>query len=132
MPSNSRNISKKSARRNIVQQPWGAPLSQHDLDLLHKLITSPRPINTVDIPEITTNTFTNKSGIAALFKPYKQQITLRLDSDIIAWARKSGSGYQSRINAALRQVMSTEAKAETKHKPVASLTQANTAAKRIK
>ena len=58
-----------------------------------------------DIPETKVNSFQNRSGTAHLFKPYKQQITLRIDSDVIAWAKQNGAGYQSRINAALRKAM---------------------------
>jgi uncharacterized protein (DUF4415 family) len=70
-------------------------------------------INLKDIPAVKVNTFENKSGIhdSGLFKPYKQQITLRIDSDIIAWARRGGEGYQSRMNAALRKVMMEDLKA---------------------
>jgi uncharacterized protein (DUF4415 family) len=66
-----------------------------------------------DIPETKSNTFENKSGVRAsgLFRPYKQQITLRIDSDVIAWARRDGDGYQSRINAALRKAMLADLKA---------------------
>lgn len=34
----------------------------------------------------------------------KQQVTLRLDADLIAHFRASGRGWQTRLNAALRQV----------------------------
>ncbi len=33
----------------------------------------------------------------------KQQVSLRLDKDVIAHFRESGPGWQSRINAALRR-----------------------------
>jgi uncharacterized protein (DUF4415 family) len=91
-----------------VQQKWGERLSQHDLDLPKKLLAgSERKINLKDIPEIKENTFANHSGIldSGLFKPYKQQITLRIDGDVIAWAKRDGAGYQSRINAVLRKAM---------------------------
>lgn len=32
----------------------------------------------------------------------KESITLRLDPDVVAWFRKSGRGYQTRMNAVLR------------------------------
>ena len=35
----------------------------------------------------------------------KQQITLRLDADVLAFFRSTGRRYQSRINAALRAYM---------------------------
>jgi uncharacterized protein (DUF4415 family) len=39
------------------------------------------------------------------YRPVKQQLTLRLDADIIAWFKsraREGEGYQTSINAALR------------------------------
>ena len=41
-----------------------------------------------------------------LYRPVKQQITRRLDADIIAWFRanaRDGRGYQTDINGALRE-----------------------------
>jgi uncharacterized protein (DUF4415 family) len=46
--------------------------------------------------------------IADLYKPVKKPITLRLDADVIAWFKKDGRRYQTRINAALRKVMERE------------------------
>ena len=34
--------------------------------------------------------------------PVKQQVTLRLDPDVVAKFRNTGAGWQARINAALR------------------------------
>ena len=39
----------------------------------------------------------------AFFRPIKKPLSLRLDADIIEWFRRGGEGYQSRINAALRE-----------------------------
>ena len=40
------------------------------------------------------------------YKPLKKQITVRIDTDILAWLRKEGAeGYQSRMNALLRDAM---------------------------
>lgn len=36
------------------------------------------------------------------YRPIKQQLTLRLDADLIDWFKKNGTGYQTRINTALR------------------------------
>ena len=46
-----------------------------------------------------------------LYKPLKKPVTLRLDADVIAWFKKSGRGYQTRINRALRKTMEDETKA---------------------
>ncbi len=34
--------------------------------------------------------------------PRKQDIHIRIDADVLAWFRKSGRGYQTRINNVLR------------------------------
>ena len=44
-----------------------------------------------------------KRGV--FFRPMKQQLTLRLDADVVAWFKDHaprGKGYQSDINSALR------------------------------
>lgn len=42
----------------------------------------------------------------AVFDPgRKQQVTLRLDLNVLAFFREQGPGYQRRINAVLRQYM---------------------------
>lgn len=41
----------------------------------------------------------------------KQQITLRLDADVIEFFRATGRRYQSRINAALREYINAQKKA---------------------
>jgi uncharacterized protein (DUF4415 family) len=37
--------------------------------------------------------------------PKKTQLTMRLDQDIVSWFQAQGAGYQTRINAVLRQYM---------------------------
>ena len=41
----------------------------------------------------------------------KKQITVRLDADVLEFFRKTGTRYQSRINAALREYMKAHDKA---------------------
>ena len=43
--------------------------------------------------------------LEGLYKPIKKPVTLRLDADVLAWFQRQGSGYQTRINRALRKVM---------------------------
>ena len=43
--------------------------------------------------------------IAEMYKPIKKPVTLRLDADVLAWFKKAGRGYQTRINKALRSLM---------------------------
>jgi uncharacterized protein (DUF4415 family) len=48
--------------------------------------------------------------VGVLYRPIKKPVTLRLDADVIAWFKKSGRGYQTRINRALRAMMKEETK----------------------
>ncbi len=42
------------------------------------------------------------------YRPLKKPVTLRLDADVLAWFKKDGRRYQTRINQALRAVMERE------------------------
>ncbi|MEM9292785.1 MAG: BrnA antitoxin family protein [Acidobacteriota bacterium] len=53
-----------------------------------------------DIPELDDEFFRTAKVVVP---PGKQQITLRLDSDVLRWFRGQGKGYQTRINAVLRR-----------------------------
>jgi uncharacterized protein (DUF4415 family) len=48
------------------------------------------------------------------YRPRKTPITLRVDVDVLAWFKKGGRRYQTRINQALRAVMEREMKAAGK------------------
>lgn len=37
------------------------------------------------------------------YKPVKQQLTLRLDADVVDWFKRQGAGYQTEINNVLRR-----------------------------
>lgn len=59
-----------------------------------------------DSPEITPEMFATavvKRGLE--LRPTKEQVTLRIDSDVLAWFRQQGRGYQTNINALLRAYM---------------------------
>ncbi len=57
-------------------------------------------IDTSDIPE-QLDWKGAKRG--AFYKPVKQQLTLRIDADVVDWFKQQGDGYQSKMNAALRE-----------------------------
>lgn len=48
------------------------------------------------------------------FVPGKQLVTIRLDTDVVEWLKRSGKGYQTRINKILRTVMESQSRAEKK------------------
>ncbi len=39
------------------------------------------------------------------YKPTKASTTVRVDSDVLAWLKSQGKGYQTRMNAILREAM---------------------------
>ncbi len=56
-----------------------------------------------DIPETTAEEFAKAAVRMGIRGPLlKEQITLRLDADVLAWFRARGKGYQTQINALLR------------------------------
>ena len=62
-------------------------------------------IDTSDIPEIKD---WSRAEIGKFYRPIKKPVTIRLDADVLAWLKSQGSGYQSRLNAILRQAMNKE------------------------
>src|SRR6185312_4239019 len=68
-----------------------------------------------DIPELTED-FWQNAVKGRFYRPLKEQVTVRLDSDILAWLKKKGAGYQTRMNALLRSAMLAEtSKPRTRH-----------------
>ena len=68
-------------------------------------------IDTSDAPQLLDWSGA-KRGL--FYRPVKQQLTLRLDADVVAWFKsqttsKSNEGYQTRINRALREYVQGQA-----------------------
>lgn len=60
-------------------------------------------IDTSDLPEILDWSGARRG---LLYRPVKQQITLRLDADVVAWFKANApgdGGYQAEINRVLRE-----------------------------
>ena len=62
-------------------------------------------IDLSDSPEVTD---WSEAMRGKFYRPVKQLMSVRLDADLIAWFKSSGSGYQTRINAALREFVSRQ------------------------
>lgn len=66
-----------------------------------------------DIPKLGPDFFAN----AILWPGTKNQLTLRVDSDVLAFFKKSGRGYQTRMNNVLRmEMLRVKASAGTRRK----------------
>jgi uncharacterized protein (DUF4415 family) len=60
-------------------------------------------IDLSDIPEVRDWSGARRG---LFYRPIKQQLTLRLDADVVAWFKahaQDGRGYQTAINRALRE-----------------------------
>lgn len=81
------------------------PLTEAQKADLKRLAALPdAEIDTSDIPELTDAQL-GEMKRPEHFRPVKKQITARLDADVLAWLKAGGKGYQSRMNAILRQAM---------------------------
>jgi len=57
-----------------------------------------------DLPSLSDD-FWKNAVLGRFYKPTKTSTTVRIDSDVLAWLKAQGKGYQSRINAILRREM---------------------------
>ena len=87
-------MKKRSEKALALELKQLADLSETDIDLS-------------DIPERT-----DWSGavVGKFFRPVKQQVTLRLDADVLAWFKSRGGKYQTEINRALREHVAKRAR----------------------
>ena len=60
-----------------------------------------------DIPPLN-ETFWLNAIRNPFYKPTKTHASVRLDSDVLAWLKSQGKGYQTRMNAILREAMIRE------------------------
>lgn len=63
------------------------------------------PIDYSEIPPLGEEFFTKA---AEAWPPPKEQLTIRLDADVLNWLRANGRGYQTRINRILRTAMESQ------------------------
>ena len=92
---------KKLVRATLADNPL-TPASKRKLAALAKRPDS--EIDFTDIPPISEELWQNAIR-NPYFRPVKQQLTVRLDADLIAWLRQDGKGYQTRLNRLVREAM---------------------------
>ena len=64
-------------------------------------------IDTSDIPPLP-EAFWQTAVRNPFYRPIKQQLTVRLEVDVLTWLRSAGRGYQTKLNAILREAMVRE------------------------
>lgn len=104
------------------------PMSAHNIVKYKLNIKNPKPVRVAqrkrlaavaampdaaidysDIPRHSGKVLWTRPG-ALVPAENKQQVTLRLDADVLSFFKATGKRYQSRINAALREYVSAHAK----------------------
>ncbi|MDR1216059.1 MAG: BrnA antitoxin family protein [Treponema sp.] len=60
-----------------------------------------------DCPSLTEEQMAQfkPSHLRSVYKPIKKAVNVRIDVDILEWLKSDGGGYQTRMNAVLREAM---------------------------
>jgi len=79
---------------------------------------SEEEIDTSDMPALSAKQLARfvpaKLMNRQIYRPAKVPIKMKYDSDVLEWFKSFGKGYQTRINAALREYMSVHCLREPK------------------
>lgn len=59
-------------------------------------------IDLTDAPEVRD---WRGAVVGRFYRPIKKPVTIRVDADVLAWLKREGQGYQTRINKLLREAM---------------------------
>lgn len=59
-------------------------------------------IDLTDAPEVRE---WRGAVVGKFYRPIKKPVTIRVDADVLAWLKREGQGYQTRINMLLREAM---------------------------
>ncbi|MBZ5616434.1 MAG: BrnA antitoxin family protein [Acidobacteriia bacterium] len=101
---------RKATKNRKVKRVSGLSLTSKQKSELAALAALPDDrIDTSDIPELPPGAW--KDAVRGRFyRPVKQAVSMRLDADVVAWLKKRGKGYQTRVNSILRQTMLANSK----------------------
>ena len=83
------------------------PLDEERIKKLKKL--KDKDIDTADMPALTQEQLAKfvpaKLLNRSLYRPVKIPVKINYDADVLEWFRSFGKGYQTKMNAALREYM---------------------------
>jgi uncharacterized protein (DUF4415 family) len=97
-------MSKKFVKRAVDLANLPSLTKRRKADLAALAARPDSEIDFSDIPPLSDD-FWKNAVRGKYYKPTKTSTTVRIDSDVLAWLRAQGKGYQSRINAILRRKM---------------------------
>jgi uncharacterized protein (DUF4415 family) len=105
---------KKSAlspreKRLTASALFTSPMGKRERAELQRLaVMADSAINYSDAPAMKG--VPPKIHVGQFYRPRKQQISLRVDADVLAWFRSRGKKYQPYMNAVLRREMQARPK----------------------
>ena len=108
----------KMTTGKIVRQKWDLAAlpsltARQEKELAALRLKPDDQIDLGDIPEISVGQW-ETAVRGRFYRPVKQQITARVDADVLAWLKSQGTGYQARMNAILRREMLAAVKPVTR------------------
>src|SRR5215469_7140490 len=59
----------------------------------------------IDFSDIPEKLDWSNAIVGKFYRPVKKSLTIRIDADVLAWIKRQGKGYQTRINRYLREKM---------------------------
>jgi uncharacterized protein (DUF4415 family) len=100
-------MKKKSVKYEFEQDSLPSLTQQQKAEIEALKSASDGEIDYSDIPALTDD-FWKKAVRNPFYRPTKASTTVRLDADVLLWLKSKGKGYQTRINAILREAMLKE------------------------
>ena len=95
----------------MKQERGFSPMSEETKARLAALAELPdSEIDTSDIKEWSDEDFAQAVPFHDIYRPRKEQITTRIDADVLLWLKSHGKGYQTLLNDLLRKEMIEECK----------------------
>ena len=66
-----------------------------------------KPVSEIDFSDLEPTTEQDWHGAVRgqLYRPIKQQLTVRIDADVLEWLKSEDKDYQGRLNEILRAAM---------------------------
>jgi uncharacterized protein (DUF4415 family) len=59
----------------------------------------------IDVSDAPASDEWDGAVVGRFYRPAKRSVTIRLDADLLDWLKQDGRGYQTRVNAILRDAM---------------------------
>lgn len=102
-----KQIVKRGIAMSMVKHKRGTSSTldvQHEAELKALTNKSDEDIDYSDIPPSSDEQWSNAER-GKFYRPLKTQASVRIDADVMEWLKRPGKGYQTRLNAILREAM---------------------------